>query len=114
MPLAYLVETTGAIRVLDETTKQPLAQTTAQGRSIVSIDPVRGVSVGGITFTPGPLSPDHRYAVYFNSGGFTPEQDIQTAHERTDPEILHKKSPFDASQFGNQHGGSTTGPSPHN
>ena len=125
MPLAYLVESTGGIRVVDETTKQSLAQTTATGRSIVSIDELRGVSVGGINFTPGPLAADHRYAVYFDSGGFTPQQDIQTSHERTDPEILRKKNPLNGNQLGGnqlggnqlggtQHGGSTTGPSPHN
>lgn len=115
MPLAYLIETTGGIRVIDENTKQSLAQTTAQGRSIVSIDAVHGVSVGGINFTPGPLPADHRYAVYFDSGGFTPEQDIQTSHERTDPAILHKKDQLNVNPFSPiQHGGSTTGPSPHN
>jgi hypothetical protein len=110
MPLAYLVETTGGVRVLDETTNQSLAQTTAAGRSIVSIDALHGVNIGGINFTAGPLPADHRYAVYFESGGFNPEEDVRTSTEHTDPQILKKHN---QSAGGNSTGGSTTGPSPH-
>ena len=110
MPLAYLVETTGGVRVVDETTSLSLAQTTAPGRSVVSIDEVHGVSIGGINFTAGPLPADHRYAVYFESGGFNPEEDIRTSTEHTDPQILKKHDQFEGARL---HGGSTTGPSPH-
>jgi hypothetical protein len=111
MPLAYLVETTGGVRVVDETTNSALAQTTATGRSIVSIDAVHGVSIGGINFTAGPLPADHRYAVFFESGGFNPEEDVNVSTEHSDPQILKK---HDQSEGGFLHGagGSTTGPSP--
>ena len=114
MPLAYLVETTGGVRVVDENTSQSLGQTTVPGRSIVSIDELHGVSIGGINFTAGPLPADHRYAVYFESDGFNPEEDVRISTEHTDPQILkkHDQSAGASSHGGSITGGSTTGPSP--
>jgi hypothetical protein len=121
MPLAYLVETTGGVRVVDMTTHHPLAQTMALGRTIVSVDENVGVSIGGAVFSPGPLPADHRYGVFFDSGGFKPEDDVTTTFERSDPGILRKhdnsvgNSPGqpDAKAGANPQGISTTGPSPH-
>jgi hypothetical protein len=87
MPLVYLVETAGGVRVVDLTTQHALAQTMATGESIVSIDPVHGVSIGGTVFAQGPLPADHRYAVYFESGGFHPEDELRTSTERNAPKI---------------------------
>jgi hypothetical protein len=109
MPLFYLVETTGGVRVVDMATHQALAQTMARSHSIVAVDENRGVSIGDTIFTPGPLPADHRYGVYFDPGGFNPEEDIRTSTERGDPSILHKQN----SDGGNSRGVSTTGPSPH-
>jgi hypothetical protein len=109
MPLAYLVETSGSVRVVDMTTNHALAQTTAAGMSIVSIDEHRGVSIGGTVFTAGPLPADHRFAVYFDAGGLHPENEISTSIERGDPEILRKHD----QTGGSPAGGTTTRPSPH-
>ena len=115
MPLAYLVETTGGVRVVDLTTSHALAKTTVPGRTIVSIDEQHGVSIGGTLFAPGPLPEDHRYGVYFDAGGFTPEDDIRTSTERGDPAIAHEpvQTVGPVHSNGQASGGSTTGPSPH-
>jgi hypothetical protein len=117
MPLFYLVEATGGVRVVDQTTKDLLAQTTAPARSIVSIDENRGISIGGILFTPGPLPANHRYGIYFYGAGFNPEQDIRTSIERIDPELLNSHNQTHDQPSGKAAGSSqdtsTTGPSPH-
>jgi hypothetical protein len=120
MPLVYLVETTGGVRIVDMTTNHPLAQTMALGRTIVSVDENRGVCIGDAIFAPGPLPADHRYGIYFESGGFKPEDDITTTFQRSDPGILRKHDNSgenssglsDSKAAANPQGMSTTGPSP--
>ena len=113
VPLAYLVETAGGVRVVDQTTSSALAQTTVPGRTIVSVDESRGGSIGGTIFTPGPLPADHRYGVYFYFGGFHPEEDMRVSTERNDPEILRPHDQMSGPSGGSPQGFSTTGPSPH-
>ncbi len=124
MPLAYLVETNGGVRVVDLTTRRTLAKTNALGQSIVSIDAEHGVSIGGTIFAPGPLPEADRFGVYFDAGGFSPQDEIRTTTERNDPTILHEplQSIGDANHAAHtKFFGSTTapatgviaGPSPH-
>jgi len=66
VPLVYLVELAGTVRVADETTHQDLLRVPVPGRTIVAITE-GGVSIGGATLKLGPLSGDHRYAIYLES-----------------------------------------------
>jgi hypothetical protein len=119
MPLVYLVETKGGVRIVDMTNGHSLAKTIVPGRSIVSIDEQRGVSIGGTVFVPGPLVAEDRYGVYFDAGGFTPEDDIRTTVERSDPPISQEFKQSSGSANGvsttrtSTGGMSTGGPSPH-
>ena len=68
-PLVYLVEGGAMIRVRDETEKRDLAQSFAAARSIVRVDPRRGVIYGSETLYPGPLPADHRYSIVVDPSG---------------------------------------------
>jgi hypothetical protein len=124
MPLVYLVETTGAVRIDDLSTKRTLARMVVPGRTIIAVDENRGVSIGNNVINAGPLATDHRYGVFYSASGFTPENDITTSVERSDAPILHqdkkaispgtdKNSGQSIFGHGNSKGGSTTGPSPN-
>jgi len=66
LPLVYLVETESPVRVVDLKTGRPLASGTIPRRSIVRIDSVGGVHFGSAHVLAGPLSPDHRYAIFID------------------------------------------------
>jgi hypothetical protein len=66
LPLVYLVESSTTVRVVDETDKQDLLSVPVPARTIIAIT-AGGVSVGGATMKLGPLSGDHRYAIYLAS-----------------------------------------------
>jgi hypothetical protein len=66
VPLVYLVELATTVRVTDETTHEDLLRIPVPGRTIIAIGE-GGVSVGGATLKLGPLSGDHRYAIYLEN-----------------------------------------------
>src|SRR5262249_52592791 len=67
-PFSYIVETPCMIRVVDQTTNQNLlTYPLVTGKTIVTVDPTRGVLIGGATMKAGPLPEDHRYAVFLES-----------------------------------------------
>ena len=68
-PLVYMVESSGAFRVHDQTDNKDLARAEALGRTIIRIDARSGVAMGRETLLAGPLPADHRYAIYLDPSG---------------------------------------------
>jgi hypothetical protein len=106
MPLVYLVESDGDVRVTDATAGHLLARRAAPARTIVSVDPQRGVSIGDQLLAPGPLPADHRYSIYFAAPDAGQSPEIRSSAERNDPPIAHDKSDADRGAVGNGSAGS--------
>lgn len=64
LPLVYLLEHPGELRIVDATAGVVVVGTQAGGRTILSISEDGGVSIGGRTIRAGPLNPKHRYEIY--------------------------------------------------
>lgn len=67
LPLVYLLEHPGEVRVIDQTAGVVVVGTQAGGRTILSVTADRGVTIAGRTIRAGPLDPTHRYEVYLIS-----------------------------------------------
>lgn len=67
LPLAYLLEHPGEIRVIDATDGTVVASTLAGGRTILSVDAERGVAIAGKVIRAGPLDPGHTYEIYLTN-----------------------------------------------
>jgi hypothetical protein len=67
LPLVYLLEQPGEVRVIDATAGTVIIGTQAGGRTILSVTADKGVSVAGRTIRAGPLNPTHRYEIYLIS-----------------------------------------------
>ena len=67
LPLVYLLEFPGEVRVVDATAGVVVIGIRAGGRTILSIDATRGVAIGGRTIRAGPLDPMHTYDIYLIS-----------------------------------------------
>ncbi|MCS7033310.1 MAG: hypothetical protein NZ561_04850 [Phycisphaerae bacterium] len=65
LPLVYLLEHPGDIRVINATTGVVVASTRAGGRTILKID-ADGVSLGGRRIRSGPLDRSHRFEIYLS------------------------------------------------
>lgn len=63
-PLAHIFSSTAAIRIVDVTSNAQLAATGVGERTLVSIDRLRGVTIGGQLIVPGPLPAGHHFAIY--------------------------------------------------
>ncbi|HRK31759.1 MAG TPA: hypothetical protein PLD59_11825 [Tepidisphaeraceae bacterium] len=64
LPLVYLLEHPGEVRVVDATAGVIIIGTQAGGRTILSISADAGVTIAGRTIRAGPLDPTHRYEIY--------------------------------------------------
>lgn len=64
LPLVYLLEYPGEIRVVDATAGVVVIGTRAGGRTILAVDEKRGVTIAGKTIRPGPLDPTHEYQIF--------------------------------------------------
>ena len=65
-PLVHLFDIGGPVRIIDLTSKSPLASATVSDRTIVRIDDRNGVTVGRQNLLPGPLPPGHSYGIYLD------------------------------------------------
>lgn len=66
LPLAYLLEHPGELRVVDATAGRVLLTTMVGGRTILSLDPEEGITIGGRRVLPGRLDPAHQYEIYLD------------------------------------------------
>ena len=63
-PLAHIFTSAVPIRIVDVTSNAQLAATGVGERTLVSIDRLRGVTIGGQLIVPGPLPAGHHFAIY--------------------------------------------------
>jgi hypothetical protein len=68
LPLAYLADVAGTVRVSDMTDRRDLVTCDVDARTIIAVSD-RGVWVGGNLLFGGPLAADHVYGVYFDVAG---------------------------------------------
>src|SRR5689334_15845485 len=54
-PLVHIFDVAGPIRVIDMTAQNQLASASVPGRTLVSIDQRKGVTIGSDNVQPGPL-----------------------------------------------------------
>lgn len=80
LPLVYLLEHPGEVRVVNATTNRVLLTTMVGGRTILALDPDDGITIGGRRVLPGRLDPAHQYEVYLNDP--TPENINRNVYER--------------------------------
>jgi hypothetical protein len=64
LPLVYLLEFPGELRIVDASASRVLYTARAGGRTIVSLDAEKGVTIGGRNVLRGPLDPRHEYEIY--------------------------------------------------
>jgi hypothetical protein len=69
LPLAYLLDYPGDVRVVDATAGRVLLSTRVGGRTIVSLDAESGIHIGGRIVSPVRLVPAHVYEIYLSQGG---------------------------------------------
>ncbi len=67
LPLVYLLEHPGDLRVIDATSGVVIIGTRAGGRTILSVSQEKGVTIGGRTIRAGPLDPMHQYDIYLST-----------------------------------------------
>jgi hypothetical protein len=67
LPLVYLLEYPGEVRVVDATDGVVIIGTRAGGRTILKIDAENGVSIGGKTIRAGALKADHLFEIYLTN-----------------------------------------------
>ena len=78
LPLVYIVESTTAVRIVDETTKQTLTTAQVTGGNILSIAE-SGITVGSQKLTSRRLDAGHQYAVYLDANS---EGEVRSTHVR--------------------------------
>lgn len=66
LPMAYLLEYPGDVRIVDATAGRVLLTTRVGGRTIVSVDADDGITIGGRNVSPVRLDGSHRYEIYLN------------------------------------------------
>jgi hypothetical protein len=69
LPLAYIVESGGVVRIADQETGQTIAQAVASAGGIVSVDEKAGVRVDGELIVKGPLPAGRMYEIYLENQG---------------------------------------------
>lgn len=69
LPLVYMVESSVTVTVTDSTSGAQIAQAPAEPSTIVRIEPRRGVYFNTRQIVPGPLDPQHSYAIYVQTNG---------------------------------------------
>lgn len=69
LPLAYLLEYPGDVRVVDASAGRVLLSTRVGGRTIVNLDAESGIHIGGRNVSPVRLDPSHVYEIYLSQGG---------------------------------------------
>ena len=67
LPLVYLLEYPGEVRVVDATDGVVVVGTKAGGRTILKIDAEEGVSIGGKTIRAGRLRAEHVFEIYLTN-----------------------------------------------
>jgi hypothetical protein len=63
-PLAYRVESSGTVRVVDETSGATIASSPLNAGEFVAVTQGSGVVLGGEKLVKGPLPDGHRYGIY--------------------------------------------------
>jgi hypothetical protein len=76
LPMAYLLEFPGEIRVVDASAGRVILATRAGGRTIVSLDAEKGVTVGGRNVVNQRLDPTHVYEIYLTPSGESVNRNI--------------------------------------
>ena len=64
LPLVYLMEHPGEIKIVDATTGATVLQTRAGGRTIISLSADRGIVIGSKPMPGARLDPMHEYEIY--------------------------------------------------
>ncbi len=69
LPLVYMVESHVTVTVTDATSGAQLAAAPAEPATLVRVEPKRGVFFNTRQIVPGPLDPQHNYAIFVQMDG---------------------------------------------